>query len=80
MGGVGRFIVDSSPTGYADEPWLFYREMPRCNASVCVRGEARTMQSVEVAARAGSLVVVYFVLGSAVCPEKDMFEFVLLLS
>lgn len=45
-----------------------------------MRREARTMQSVEVAARGGSLVVVYFVLGSAVCPEKDMFEFVLLLS
>lgn len=38
------------------------------------------MQSVEVAAHGGSLVVVYSVLGSAVCPEKDMFEFVLLLS
>lgn len=80
MGGVGRFIVDSSPTGYSDEPWLFCREMPRCNASVCVHGEARAMQSVEVAAHGGSLVVVYSVLGSAVCPEKDMFEFVLLLS
>lgn len=47
---------------------------------VCVHGEARAMQSVDVAAHGGSLVVVYSVLGSAVCPEKDMFEFVLLLS
>lgn len=27
VGGVGRFIVYSSPTGYTDEPWFFYGEM-----------------------------------------------------
>lgn len=79
MGGVGRFIVDWSQTGFKDEPSFMLKDVAS-EAQACLFSSYKCFSlragkhfldpSINTC---GSLV-----LGSIICPEKDMFSFVLL--